>query len=94
MLDELITKCVILIEDREEIEKKPTTQVQRNNVLLHILINWPFLTFYELVDALDKDEKHNEDVQCLLRKMGESIKQPTACHNQSQFQVMTGTFKI
>ncbi|CAG2233075.1 NAB [Mytilus edulis] len=68
VLDNLISRCIIMIEDREEIIK-PTTQRERNKVLLDILSERPYPTFQLFKDVLQESEPSNSYVQELVRKM-------------------------
>ncbi|CAC5406431.1 unnamed protein product [Mytilus coruscus] len=68
VLDNLISSCILMIEDREEIIK-PTTQRERNKVLLDILTERPYGTFQAFKDILKASDPHNSDVQELCCKM-------------------------
>ncbi|CAG2196780.1 unnamed protein product [Mytilus edulis] len=68
VLDNLISRCIIMIEDREEIIK-PTTQRERNKVLLDILTERPYSTFHLFRDVLQKSEPSNSCVQELVMRM-------------------------
>ncbi|XP_076108262.1 uncharacterized protein LOC143076400 isoform X2 [Mytilus galloprovincialis] len=68
VLDNLISRCIIMIEDREEIIK-PTTQLERNKVLLDILTERPYSTFHLFRDVLQKSEPSNSCVQELVKRM-------------------------
>ncbi|CAG2201967.1 NAB [Mytilus edulis] len=68
VLDSLISRCILMIEDREEIIK-PTTQRERNRVLLNILTNRPYGTFEVFKDVLQESNPYNTDVQELVSKM-------------------------
>ncbi|XP_076105807.1 uncharacterized protein LOC143074145 [Mytilus galloprovincialis] len=57
-----------MIEDREEINK-PTTQRERNKVLLDILTERPYPTFHLLKDVLQESDPNNSYVQEIVRKM-------------------------
>ncbi|VDI51002.1 Hypothetical predicted protein, partial [Mytilus galloprovincialis] len=60
VLDNLISRCILMIEDREEIIK-PTTQRERNKVLLDI--------FHVFKDVLKESDPHNSDVQEFISRM-------------------------
>ncbi|VDI47227.1 acetoacetyl-CoA synthetase, partial [Mytilus galloprovincialis] len=68
VLDNLISRCVLMIEDREEIIK-PTTQSERNRVLLDILTVRPYGTFHVLKDVLQESYPDNSDIEGLVRRM-------------------------
>ncbi|CAG2184366.1 unnamed protein product [Mytilus edulis] len=68
VLDNLISRCILMIEDREEIIK-PTTQRERNKVLLDILTERPYPTFHLFKDVLQESEPSNSCVQELVKKM-------------------------
>ncbi|XP_063396717.1 uncharacterized protein LOC134681168 [Mytilus trossulus] len=68
VLDNLISRCILMIEDREEIIK-PTTQRERNKVLLDILTERPYSTFHLFKDVLHESEPSNSCVQEIVRKM-------------------------
>ncbi|CAC5390146.1 unnamed protein product [Mytilus coruscus] len=68
VLDNLISRCILMIEDREEITK-PTTQRERNKVLLDILTERPYPTFHLFKDVLQESEPSNSYVQELVKKM-------------------------
>ncbi|CAG2235169.1 unnamed protein product [Mytilus edulis] len=68
VLDNLISRCILMIEDREEIIK-PTTQRERNKVLLDILTDRPYGTFQVFKDVLKESDPHNSDVQELISRM-------------------------
>ena len=68
VLDNLISRCILMIEDREEIVK-PTTQRERNKVLLDILTERPYPTFHLFKDVLLESEPSNSCVQEIVRKM-------------------------
>ncbi|XP_052073649.1 uncharacterized protein LOC127711594 isoform X4 [Mytilus californianus] len=68
VLDNLISRCILMIEDREEIIK-PTTQRERNKVLLGILTERPYPTFHLLKDVLQESEPNNSCVQELVKRM-------------------------
>lgn len=70
VLDNLISNCIITIEDREEIIK-PTTQFERNKFLLEILIERPYECFEIFKDVLIQlDPRASEpDVQELLNRI-------------------------
>ncbi|VDI09526.1 Hypothetical predicted protein [Mytilus galloprovincialis] len=68
VLDNLISRCILMIEDREEIIK-PTTQRERNRLLLDILTDRPYDTFHVFKDVLKESEPHNSDVQELISRM-------------------------
>lgn len=80
VLDNLISKCIITIEDREEIIK-PTTQFERNKFLLEILIERPYECFEIFKDVLIQlDPRASEpDVQELLNiiKIGVNSEAPS-----------------
>ncbi|VDI06713.1 CDK inhibitor PHO81 [Mytilus galloprovincialis] len=82
VLDNLISRCVLMIEDREEIIK-PTTQSERNKVLLDILTERPYGTFQVFKDVLQESDPHNSDVQGLVRRMlyTESIGEHIDCYD-------------
>ncbi|CAG2228407.1 unnamed protein product [Mytilus edulis] len=81
VLDNLISRCILMIEDREEIIK-PTTQRERNKVLLDILTERPYPTFHLFKDVLKESEPNNECVQMLVSRMQttESREEDTYCH--------------
>lgn len=56
ILDLLISKCILSIQDREEITKQVSTS-QRNEKLLYILQRQPYDSFYFFVEALKEDEE-------------------------------------
>ncbi|XP_052103264.1 uncharacterized protein LOC127736720 [Mytilus californianus] len=68
VLDNLISRCILMIEDREEIIK-PTTQRERNKVLLDILIERPYPIFHLFKDVLQESEPNNSCVQELVKRM-------------------------
>ncbi|VDI33403.1 Hypothetical predicted protein, partial [Mytilus galloprovincialis] len=68
VLDNLISRCIMMIEDREEIIK-PTTQRERNRVLLDILTDRPYNTMEVLKDVLQESNPQNTDVQELVNRM-------------------------
>ncbi|XP_076108321.1 uncharacterized protein LOC143076429 isoform X2 [Mytilus galloprovincialis] len=68
VLDNLISRCILMIEDREEIIK-PTTQRERNKVLLDILTERPYPTFQLFKDVLQESEPSNSCVQELVKRM-------------------------
>ncbi|XP_076108268.1 uncharacterized protein LOC143076403 [Mytilus galloprovincialis] len=68
VLDNLISRCILMIEDREEIVK-PTTQRERNKVLLDILTERPYPTFHLFKDVLLESEPSNSCVQELVTRM-------------------------
>ncbi|CAG2189103.1 unnamed protein product [Mytilus edulis] len=68
VLDNLISRCILMIEDREEIIK-PTTQRERNRVLLDILTDRPYDTFHVFKDVLTESDPHNSDIQELISRM-------------------------
>ncbi|CAG2239380.1 unnamed protein product [Mytilus edulis] len=68
VLDNLISRCILMIEDREEIVK-PTTQRERNKVLLDILTERPYPTFHLFKDVLQESEPSNSCVQELVKRM-------------------------
>ncbi|XP_076105811.1 uncharacterized protein LOC143074148 [Mytilus galloprovincialis] len=68
VLDNLISRCILMIEDREEIVK-PTTQRERNKVLLDILTERPYPTFHLFKDVLQESEPSNSCVKELVKKM-------------------------
>ncbi|VDH93892.1 Hypothetical predicted protein [Mytilus galloprovincialis] len=68
VLDNLISRCILMIEDREEIVK-PTTQRERNKVLLDILTERPYPTFHLFKDVLLESEPSNSCVQELVKRM-------------------------
>ncbi|XP_076105809.1 uncharacterized protein LOC143074147 [Mytilus galloprovincialis] len=68
VLDNLISRCILMIEDREEIIK-PTTQRERNKVLLDILSERPYPTFQLFKDVLQESEPSNSYVQEIVMKM-------------------------
>ncbi|XP_076105812.1 uncharacterized protein LOC143074149 [Mytilus galloprovincialis] len=68
VLDNLISRCIIMIEDREEIIK-PTTQRERNKILLDILTERPYPTFHLFKDVLLESEPSNSCVQELVKRM-------------------------
>ncbi|XP_052075430.1 ankyrin-3-like [Mytilus californianus] len=81
VLDNLISRCILMIEDREEIIK-PTTQRERNKILLDILTERPYDTFYLFKDVLKESEPNNRYVQKLVSRMQttESREEDTCCH--------------
>ncbi|CAG2233731.1 NAB [Mytilus edulis] len=68
VLDHLISMCILIIVDREEISK-PTTQRQRNKVLLDMITARPFGTFQVFKDVLKRSDPHNSNVLELVRRM-------------------------
>ncbi|XP_071121505.1 uncharacterized protein [Mytilus edulis] len=82
VLDNLISRCVLMIEDREEIIK-PVTQSERNRVLLDILTERPYDTLQVLKDVLQESDPDNSDVQRLVRRMHytKSIDEHIDCHD-------------
>ncbi|VDI69787.1 Hypothetical predicted protein [Mytilus galloprovincialis] len=68
VLDNLISRCVLMIEDREEIIK-PTTQRERNKILLDIMTDRPYGTFQVFKDVLKESDPHNSDVQELISRI-------------------------
>ncbi|XP_052103269.1 uncharacterized protein LOC127736725 [Mytilus californianus] len=68
VLDNLISRCILMIEDREEIIK-PTTQRERNKVLLDILTDRPYPTFHLFKDVLQESEPNNSCIQELVKRM-------------------------
>ncbi|CAG2190224.1 unnamed protein product [Mytilus edulis] len=68
VLDNLISRCILMIEDREEIVK-PTTQRERNKVLLDILTERPYPTFHLFKDVLLESDPNNSCVQELVKRM-------------------------
>lgn len=56
--DFLISKCVLLSEDREEIEKHSTAS-KRNSTLIHLLKDRPFDTTQPLIEALSQSDDQN-----------------------------------
>lgn len=68
-MDNLISKCVLTLDDREEIASFPD-QSSRNQKLLEILIHRPYNTFGILVDAM-KDTGHDEFVKIMKAKMSD-----------------------
>ena len=68
VLDILISLCIVVIEDREEIEQS-ATQLQRNNTLINIIMNRPYPTFEIFIDALAESEPNNSDIMDIVRKM-------------------------
>ncbi|CAC5404458.1 unnamed protein product [Mytilus coruscus] len=68
VLDNLISRCILMIEDREEIIK-PSTQRERNKVLLDILTERPYPTFHLFKDVLLESEPNNRNVQELVSTM-------------------------
>ncbi|VDI42860.1 uncharacterized protein MGAL_10B023497 [Mytilus galloprovincialis] len=68
VLDNLISRCIFMIEDREEIIK-PTTQRERNKVLLDILIERPYGTVDVFKGVLKESDPHNSDIQELISRM-------------------------
>ncbi|CAG2203373.1 unnamed protein product [Mytilus edulis] len=82
VLDSLISRCVLMIEDRDEIIK-PATQTERNKVLLDILTKRPYGTFNVLKDVLKESDPYNTDVQELVSRMQciESCDESISCHD-------------
>ncbi|VDI19756.1 Hypothetical predicted protein [Mytilus galloprovincialis] len=68
VLDNLISRCILMIEDREEIVK-PTTQRERNKVLLDILTERPYPTFHLFKDVLLESDPNNSCVQEIVKRM-------------------------
>ncbi|CAC5416925.1 unnamed protein product [Mytilus coruscus] len=86
VLDNLISKCIFMIEDREEIIK-PTTQSERNMVFLDILTERPYATFRLFKDVLKESDPCNDDVQELLNKIHwpENSDENFSCHDIIMF---------
>ncbi|XP_052073712.1 uncharacterized protein LOC127711644 [Mytilus californianus] len=82
VLDNLISRCILMIEDREEIIK-PATQSERNKVLLDILTERPYGTFKVFKDVLKESDPYNTDVQELVSRMQfiESCDKNISCHD-------------
>ncbi|XP_071152333.1 uncharacterized protein [Mytilus edulis] len=82
VLDNLISRCILMIEDREEIIK-PTTQRERNRVLLNILTKRPYGTTEVLKDVLQESNQYNNDVLEIVSKMqcSDSCDEPFSCHD-------------
>lgn len=68
VLDHLISKCVILIEDREEVAKL-ATQFERNKAILDILMERPYNTSNLFKDVLLQWNPNNSDVLEFAEKM-------------------------
>ncbi|XP_052073290.1 uncharacterized protein LOC127711329 [Mytilus californianus] len=94
VLDNLISKCIIMIEDREEIIK-PTTQFERNKVLLEILTERPYDNFQPCKDTLIQLDQCNSDVQELFNRMKIRVKseEPSSL-SQTEIIVNTNTIKL
>ncbi|XP_052072401.1 uncharacterized protein LOC127710515 [Mytilus californianus] len=86
VLDNLISKCILMIEDREEIIK-PISQSERNMVFLDILTERPYDTFKLFKDVLKESDPFNDDVQELLNKIHwpENSDENISCHDIIMF---------
>ncbi|CAC5406323.1 unnamed protein product [Mytilus coruscus] len=82
VLDHLISRCILIIVDREEIIK-PTTQRQRNKVLLDMITERPFGTFHVFKDVLKQSDPHNSNVRDIVRRMQgtDSRDEYISCHD-------------
>ncbi|CAC5380299.1 unnamed protein product [Mytilus coruscus] len=56
VLDNLISKCVLLLDDKEEIDSFPD-QLSRNQKLLEILMHRPYNTFNMFVEAVKESDQ-------------------------------------
>ncbi|CAC5380301.1 unnamed protein product [Mytilus coruscus] len=56
VLDNLISKCILTVDDREEIDSF-TDQLSRNQKLLEILMHRPYNTFNIFVEAMKESEQ-------------------------------------
>ena len=91
VLDRLISECVMLIRDREEIDK-PETQYKRNRVLLDILYNRPFPTFDIFIKVLVSVDPNHSDVESLQQRTRGS---PDQCpYNRLPFANCKGKLHI
>ena len=68
VLDGLISRGVLTIGDREELENHKT-YFQRNKCLLDLLCGRPYPSFMLFVDAFSASEPENLDVQYLVHQM-------------------------
>lgn len=68
VLDELISRCILTIDDREEIIK-PATQTERNKILLDLLISRPYDVLNLFMVILKQSDPDNSNVQALVSKM-------------------------
>lgn len=58
VLDNLISKCILTLDDREEIDTYPD-QSSRNQKLLDILMYQPYHTFPVFVEVMKESEQQN-----------------------------------
>ncbi|XP_063395896.1 uncharacterized protein LOC134680683 [Mytilus trossulus] len=96
VLDNLISKCIIAIEDREEIIK-PTTQFERNKVLLEILIERPYNCLEIFKNVLKQFDPcaSDPDVLELLKRIEISVEsEPPSNISQAETMVNTNTIKL
>ncbi|XP_071148490.1 uncharacterized protein [Mytilus edulis] len=68
VLDELISRCILTIDDREEIIK-PASQTERNKILLDLLISRPYDLLNLFIVILKQSDPDNSNVQALVSKM-------------------------
>ncbi|CAG2252156.1 unnamed protein product [Mytilus edulis] len=80
--DYLISRCVLTIDDAREI-KCPPGQFQRNKILLDILIDRPYNSFYYLVDALEESGSLCLDLVLRMRQNKTYIKTDTETEQDS-----------
>ncbi|XP_052073291.1 uncharacterized protein LOC127711330 [Mytilus californianus] len=93
VLDNLISKCIIMIEDREEIIK-PTTQFERNKVLLEILTERPYDTFQLFKDVLIQLDQCTSDVQQLLNGIRISNSEAPSNLSHAEINVNANSIKL
>ena len=77
VLDDLISRCVITIEDREEILAQ-ISQSERNRLILDILINRPYNTVGIFKEILRNSDPHCRDLLARIEYTGdqEDLSQP------------------
>lgn len=92
-MDELISQCVVVIDDRAEM-KQPAATIQRNRVLLDIITKRPFNTFDIFIDVLAKDENNNPEIQDLVRKVQESKKQSIVYSHDQPYRAVAGELNL
>ncbi|CAG2236239.1 unnamed protein product [Mytilus edulis] len=80
--DYLISRCVLTIDDAREI-KCPPGQFQRNKILLDILIDRPYNSFYYLVDALEESGSLCLDLVLRMRQNKTYIRTDTETEQDS-----------
>ena len=76
VLDELISCCILMTDDRAEIVQS-SILADRNKTLLDILLTRPYNTFTALVNVLAESDKFNVDVVELVNRMYKYCSQPT-----------------